>query len=295
MKTVDLTRFDFRALRFLKSESIEAMTAEEVGEFVLLMCHAWLGAKNASLPNNPVLLARYARVERLSDVVMREWNEGPDGRLYNETLSEEWDAAVGRSAHGAKGAAALWKKRRSQAECSGSARASTEHCSSEKRALVKPNQSTQTKPEEKTTCSTASVELFGPALITLSLIGGDEHQVTQADLNEWRELYPGVDVMQELRNMKGWLSASPQKRKTRNGIRKFINSWLAREQDRGPRRTEGLGVGPANDPKSFDRTRNERTDAALLRVRGKFSQAKSTIDVSGRVVGLDKNEEAEEI
>jgi hypothetical protein len=46
MSKIDLTRFDFRALRFLKSEDVEIMTAEEVGQFVLLMCHAWLGGKS---------------------------------------------------------------------------------------------------------------------------------------------------------------------------------------------------------------------------------------------------------
>ena len=80
--------------------------AHEVGQFVLLMCHAWLGGKGASLPNNPVLLAKYARCERVSEAVMREWKAGPDGRLFNETLSEEWDAAISRSAHGAKAASA---------------------------------------------------------------------------------------------------------------------------------------------------------------------------------------------
>jgi hypothetical protein len=78
---IDLTRFDFHALRFLKSEDVELMTAEEVGQFVLLMCNAWLGGKAASLPNNAALLAKYARCERVSDAVMGEWKEGPDGRL----------------------------------------------------------------------------------------------------------------------------------------------------------------------------------------------------------------------
>ena len=32
--------------------------------------------------------------------------------------------------------------------------------------------------------------------------------------------------------MKGWLNSNPTKRKTRRGIKRFINSWLAREQDK---------------------------------------------------------------
>jgi hypothetical protein len=39
--------------------------------------------------------------------------------------------------------------------------------------------------------------------------------------------------MQELRNMKGWCQDNPRKRKTKKGIRRFVGSWLAREQDKG--------------------------------------------------------------
>lgn len=154
MSKLDLTRFDFHALRFLKSEDVEMMTAGEVGQFVLLMCHAWLGGKAASLPNNPTLLAKYARCERVSDAVMREWKIGPDGRLYNETLSEEWDAAVGRSVHGMRGAAARWNKAQSGSNAQGDAPAMPEHSPSNAGAdeplLVNP---IQTKPNQSRTLS----------------------------------------------------------------------------------------------------------------------------------------------
>ena len=32
--------------------------------------------------------------------------------------------------------------------------------------------------------------------------------------------------------MKGWLDSNPNKRKTSRGILRFINGWLAREQNR---------------------------------------------------------------
>src|ERR1019366_1771003 len=53
------------------------------------MIQAWLGGKAASLPNDPALLARYARCEKVSDLVMSKWDLR-DGRLYNDMLSEEW-------------------------------------------------------------------------------------------------------------------------------------------------------------------------------------------------------------
>ena len=51
-------------------------------------------------------------------------------------------------------------------------------------------------------------------------------------IDEWTELYPNVDILQELKKMKGWCNANPTKRKTKRGILRFINGWLSREQDR---------------------------------------------------------------
>ena len=59
------------------------------------------------------------------------------------------------------------------------------------------------------------------------------YQVAETDISKWSELYPAVDVQQELRGMIGWLDANPSKRKTRRGVKRFINSWLSRAQDSG--------------------------------------------------------------
>jgi hypothetical protein len=68
---------------------------------------------------------------------------------------------------------------------------------------------------------------------TLPLNDGTDYQVSKVEIAEWKNLYPAVDVMQECREMKGWLSAHPARRKTRRGILKFVHSWLSREQDKG--------------------------------------------------------------
>lgn len=71
-----------------------------------------------------------------------------------------------------------------------------------------------------------------PAIISISLNDNSEYPITQPDIDSWAELYPAVDIMQELRKMKGWALANPTKRKTVKGIKRFINSWLAKEQDK---------------------------------------------------------------
>lgn len=73
----------------------------------------------------------------------------------------------------------------------------------------------------------------GPPVVQMPLNDGSEYPVYEAQITEWSSLYPAVDVRQELNNMIGWLKANPTRRKTKSGINRFINNWLAREQDRG--------------------------------------------------------------
>lgn len=71
-----------------------------------------------------------------------------------------------------------------------------------------------------------------PVVITILLNDKSEFEITEEDVATWKDLYQAVDIMQELRKMKGWADANPSKRKTRVGIKRFINSWLAKEQDK---------------------------------------------------------------
>lgn len=71
------------------------------------------------------------------------------------------------------------------------------------------------------------------------------HEVRERDVGEWQEIYPAVDVPQELRKMVGWAKSNPSMRKTKKGINRFINNWLAREQDKS--RTVGKQRAPVVD------------------------------------------------
>ena len=78
-----------------------------------------------------------------------------------------------------------------------------------------------------------------PPVITLPLNDKSEYPVTGAQVLEWSELYPAIDVEQQLRNMRGWLLSNPEKRKTKRGICTFITRWLSKEQDRGGTKIRG--------------------------------------------------------
>lgn len=83
---------------------------------------------------------------------------------------------------------------------------------------------------------------FPPPAAELPLNDKSRFAVTAEQAAEWAALYPAVDVMQELRKMRGWLDANPSRRKTRAGILRFVTGWLAKEQDRG-------GTAPASRPR----------------------------------------------
>lgn len=95
--------------------------------------------------------------------------------------------------------------------------------------------------EMETDTETDGVESAPPApspaalspIIGLPLNDGTEYGITEEQCREWAELYPAVDVLQELRNMRGWLLSNKGRRKTKRGIDRFITGWLSREQDRG--------------------------------------------------------------
>ena len=72
-----------------------------------------------------------------------------------------------------------------------------------------------------------------PSVELIPMNTGQEFAVSQSQCAEWGRLFPAVDVPQELRKMRAWCLANPQRRKTPAGIVRFATSWLSKAQDRG--------------------------------------------------------------
>ena len=87
-------------------------------------------------------------------------------------------------------------------------------------------------------------------VIELPLNDRSLYPITKEQSQEWAGLYPAVDVIQQLRNMRGWLDANPVKRKTKTGILRFINGWLAKEQNKGVGFSSAGGIPGYIDPKN---------------------------------------------
>jgi len=67
----------------------------------------------------------------------------------------------------------------------------------------------------------------------LILNNGEEWKPNQLLYEEYVKLYPNVDIKQQFNAMRGWCISNPSKRKTARGIQRFVNTWLAKEQDKG--------------------------------------------------------------
>lgn len=64
----------------------------------------------------------------------------------------------------------------------------------------------------------------------LILKDGSRFHISENHLNEFVDAYPDVDVRDQIFKMSQWLKTNPTKRKTKNGIMRFINSWIARSE-----------------------------------------------------------------
>lgn len=106
-----------------------------------------------------------------------------------------------------------------------------------------------------------------PSVLTMTLNDGSEYPITQADADEWQTAFPNVDVMQQLMAMKLWCKDNPKKRKTKNGIRRFVTNWLDREQNRGGTRTNVPQTTPSSPPPDASTYRREPTEEEMQALR----------------------------
>lgn len=70
-----------------------------------------------------------------------------------------------------------------------------------------------------------------PCAGSFLLNDGTSYEITENDVDKFQQLYPGIDVRQEIRNITGWCISNPKNRKTRAGAKRFLNGWLSRAQN----------------------------------------------------------------
>ena len=71
------------------------------------------------------------------------------------------------------------------------------------------------------------------AVFEIGVLKGETFSVYREDIDKWQSLYPSVNIEQQIRNMIGWLEGHPKRRKTLEGMPRFIHNWLSGEQNKG--------------------------------------------------------------
>lgn len=98
------------------------------------------------------------------------------------------------------------------------------------------------EPSKEPSCAEPPSD--SPPFLVIPLVGKQgEFTVTEADVAQWAESFPGIDVRQLLRKIRQWNIDNPAKRKTKSGIRGHISRWLGKEQDAHP-----TAAGPSIKP-----------------------------------------------
>lgn len=100
-----------------------------------------------------------------------------------------------------------------------------------KREDIKPKPENPKPPPQKPQTIRPETSSGLKAVMLLPLNSGGEFAITEKDFELWKKTYPAVNVLQELQKMAAWLDCNPTRKKTRGGVKRFVNSWLSRAQD----------------------------------------------------------------
>lgn len=77
----------------------------------------------------------------------------------------------------------------------------------------------------------------------IPLADGSEYPVPVSLACEYATAYPGVNVMGEFGKARAWCLSNPRQRKTKNGIRRFLNGWMDKAQNNASRSSPAVVSG----------------------------------------------------
>ena len=146
-------------------------------------------------------------------------------RHYAERAAEEEEKAQKRSRHARTAAEGRYAPREGEI-CS----SRDEHARAGNNITYQSNSHHNNSPHINS--GGAEPEEASAAAPAIPLADGSEYCVKVKELAEWKKAYPAVNVEQELGEMRAWCLSNPTLRKTKKGVRRFINTWLSKEQDK---------------------------------------------------------------
>lgn len=233
------------------------LTATEHGAYLLLIMHYW---QNGSLPQNERVIARIAKLtqdqwEESRDILAMLFGPGWTHKRIDAELSKA-DEIIGKRRAAAEARHGKGKSTACDMQMDSKSSDTRVPPLTDNQDISSLRSDICPEPEKSAPAS--------PTVIELPATKNEIVPITEADVAEWIEAFPAVDVRQKLRAIRQWLIANPQKRKTSRGMKRFVVAWLSREQDRGGVRG---GQGPPAET-AFARHQREGTEALERRVYG---------------------------
>ena len=86
----------------------------------------------------------------------------------------------------------------------------------------------------KSASTSDEVPAAGSAGVAVTILSnkGEEVPIMENLVEIWEKAFPAVNVRAELQKIKSWSASNPTQRKTAQGMTRFCNNWLSKEQDR---------------------------------------------------------------
>ena len=212
---------------------------------VTLWGKAWHQVPAGSLPNDDTTLCSLAGLGRdlrtwrkIKSQAMHGFTLCSDGRYYHGFLCEmARDAFTGRQRYETRKAADRQRKR----EKNSSGIPTPVPAEFHRKTLLEGEREKEredTPSLRSGVCVAASPKpapppaVIEPDFVVIPILGNEEFHVGESVVADYERTYPGVDIRQQLREMRRWAIDNPTLRKTRRGMPRFMNQWLAKEQDR---------------------------------------------------------------
>jgi uncharacterized protein YdaU (DUF1376 family) len=198
-------------------------TIEEIGIYTRLLLTEWT---NGGLPNDDVRLARIAgcgtkKFQKSWRSISFKFHPNGDGKLINTRMEESREKQAQyiekQREKGKIRSLEMWKG----------------HI-----AVAKPTAKERLQPEDSSSSSSSSSPLKKEKNITTFAEYAEAAQSAVAlylkeNFEIWRKAYPAIDLETESAKALSWLNANPKNKKS--NIKRFLNNWLSRAQERAPR------------------------------------------------------------
>ena len=86
----------------------------------------------------------------------------------------------------------------------------------------------------KSASTSDEVPAAGSAGVAVTILSnkGEEVPIMENLVEIWEKAFPAVNVRAELQKIKSWSASNPTQRKTAQGMTRFCNNWLSKEQDK---------------------------------------------------------------